>query len=152
MLLLKVRRLENDVLEILTNEKSVELLQRNTHGRLGCVLESGEPYVVPINYYFDGSWIFCLSAAGLKLSALQANPNTCLQVYEVDGQFRWKSVIAFGEYEEVHDAGERKQILDTFQRRFSLLTPAAAVGLDKRSGDVVAFRINMKRITGRMET
>lgn len=139
------------MLEILTNEKLIELLQRNTLGRLGCVLVSGEPYIVPINYYFDGSFIFCLSAAGLKLSALQANPKTCLQVDEVDDLFRWKSVIAFGEYEEVQDAGDRKHILDTFQRRFSLLTPAAAIGPDKRPGDVVAFRINMKRITGRME-
>jgi nitroimidazol reductase NimA-like FMN-containing flavoprotein (pyridoxamine 5'-phosphate oxidase superfamily) len=139
------------MLEILTNEESTELLRKKTVGRLGCVLESGEPYVMPINYIFEDGVIACYSVEGLKLMAMRANGRACVQVDEIEDTFQWKSVIAFGDYEEVRDSVVQKHILDTFQTRFSSLTPAVATRHERTTGDVVVFRINVKRLTGRME-
>jgi nitroimidazol reductase NimA-like FMN-containing flavoprotein (pyridoxamine 5'-phosphate oxidase superfamily) len=39
----------------LGNKDALAILRKGTLGRLGCIA-AGWPYVVPVNYYFDGEW------------------------------------------------------------------------------------------------
>jgi len=48
-------------------------------------IAAGWPYVVPVNYFFDGKDIYIHSLPGKKLDALRANPRACLQVDEITG-------------------------------------------------------------------
>jgi uncharacterized protein len=117
-------------------------------GRLGCI-DNGEPYVVPINYVFEDESIYSHSLPGQKIEALRANPRACLQVDEIENDFSWRSVIAFGDFEEIRVPTDRRAILSKLLARFPLLTPVESVmAQDAAAPDSVVFRIRIDRITG----
>ena len=72
---------------------SLVILRDGALGRLGCIADEG-PYVVPVNYFFDGSDIYIHSLPGRKINAMRANPRVCLQVDEIKDSYHWRSVIA----------------------------------------------------------
>ncbi len=117
-------------------------------GRLGCVVDGG-PYVVPINYYFEDGCVHSHSLQGLKIAALRKNPRACLQVDDVSSGTQWRSVLAFGNYEEVIKPGERSQILSKLLQHFPLLTPVeSAIVEDAGPLSVIVFRLRIDRISG----
>ena len=59
------------------------LLRNQNIERLGCCRES-LPYVVPVNYFFDGEDIYIHSTPGHKIQIMRANPYVCLHVDEVE--------------------------------------------------------------------
>ena len=86
---------------------------------------------------------------GLKLIGLRANPRACGQGDEIESDLRWRSVLAFGTFEEIWKPSERKEILSKLLTRFPLLTPVeSAIAEDGSPLDVVVFRIVIDRITG----
>ena len=141
------------MLSELSEETALKILGKNKLARLGCVLESGEPYIVPINYFLESDAIYCHSFEGLKISALRANPKACVEVDEIENLLEWKSVVAFGEFEEITDIAERRRIIKIFLDRFTKLTPAEAVRREAmQPGEVIQFRIDIRRVTGRAES
>jgi nitroimidazol reductase NimA-like FMN-containing flavoprotein (pyridoxamine 5'-phosphate oxidase superfamily) len=117
-------------------------------GRLGCV-DNGEPYVVPVNYVFEDMSIYSHSLPGRKIEALRAHPRACLQVDEIRDDFNWRSVIAYGNFEEIRVPGDRRSALGKLLARFPLLTPVESVmALDAGAPDSIVFRIVVDRITG----
>ncbi|MGH9765205.1 MAG: pyridoxamine 5'-phosphate oxidase family protein [Blastocatellia bacterium] len=132
----------------LSAEETTEILARGRIGRLGCIDDRG-PYVVPVSYIFRGDAIFAHSLNGRKISALRADPRTCMQVDEIKDDFHWRSAIAFGSYEEVKGPDERKSVLDELFVRYRNLTPIEAVPPDKNGPeDVVVFKINVESVSG----
>jgi nitroimidazol reductase NimA-like FMN-containing flavoprotein (pyridoxamine 5'-phosphate oxidase superfamily) len=105
------------------------------------------PYVIPVNYFFDGEDIYIHSMPGRKIKTMRANPYVCLQVDEIEDTFNWISVIAFGQFEEVYDTTERDRIMAAMFQRFPYLTPVESKARDSLS-DVIFFRIRIERITG----
>ena len=125
-----------------------ELLEAGKVGRLGCV-DRHQPYVVPFNYFFDDGCIYGHSLPGKKIEALRAHPRSCVQVDEIQDDLHWRSVIAFGNFEEIHDELERKRTMRKLLDHFPLLTPVESVViLDVVPPEVVVFRICIDRITG----
>jgi nitroimidazol reductase NimA-like FMN-containing flavoprotein (pyridoxamine 5'-phosphate oxidase superfamily) len=57
------------------------LLMSGNFGHLGCALE-GRPYVVPMNYAYDGKELYFFTTEGMKTSFISVNPQVCLQVEE----------------------------------------------------------------------
>ena len=135
-------------MKALVEEEARALLGACRIGRLGCI-DTGEPYVVPINYVFEDELIYSHSLPGRKIEALRANPRACLQVDEIDNDFSWRSVIAYGSFEEIRTPGERRSILGKLMARFPQLTPVESVmAQDASAPDTVVFRIRVDRITG----
>jgi nitroimidazol reductase NimA-like FMN-containing flavoprotein (pyridoxamine 5'-phosphate oxidase superfamily) len=133
----------------LEQEEAASLLQSEGLGRLGCIYENA-PYVVPINYYYEDGCAYSHSLPGVKISALKENPRACLQVDKVDNELSWKSVLAFGEFEEVENASKKKEVLQKLLARFPRLTPVESV-LTNDAGPfppIIVFRIRINRITG----
>lgn len=124
-----------------------ELLANSKIGRLGCADERG-PYVVPVNYVFDGENIYVHSLPGRKLAALQANPKACLQVDEIIDEYHWRSAIAFGTYQDVTDPVERSRAVATLLARFPHLTPVESVPVHDGQSSVILFRIHVEEVTG----
>lgn len=62
----------------------------------------GRTYIVPITYVFDGDAVIGHSAEGLKLRMMRANPHVCFEVDQRDNLANWRSVLAWGTYEELH--------------------------------------------------
>jgi nitroimidazol reductase NimA-like FMN-containing flavoprotein (pyridoxamine 5'-phosphate oxidase superfamily) len=132
----------------LSKDESYKLLRAGRLARLGCVAE-GHPYVVPVNYVFDGESFLIHSLPGRKIEALRADPRVCLQVDEIDGDLRWKSVLAFGAYLEVTEAAERERALNCLLSLFPQLTPVESViAGDATAHAPVVFRVRVERVTG----
>jgi nitroimidazol reductase NimA-like FMN-containing flavoprotein (pyridoxamine 5'-phosphate oxidase superfamily) len=140
----------NKMIEELNEEVSQKFLEKHSIGRLGCILETGEPYVVPVAYIFEEGDVYVHSLPGQKISALRKNPKVCLQINEIseDG-FEWKSVIAFGEFEEIKDKDKKTSVLFEFYEKFPQFTPVEAkFDAETSIKKVIVFRININRLTG----
>jgi uncharacterized protein len=136
------------MMKTLPEDEARELLSVCRIGRLGCV-DNGEPYVVPINYVFEEGAVYSHSLPGRKIEALRAHPRACLQVDEIENDFAWRSVIAYGNFEEIRVPSDRRSILGKLLARFPLLTPVESVmAQDASAPDSVVFRIRIDRITG----
>ena len=132
----------------LLDEEARALLSAAKVGRLGCV-DNGEPYVVPINYVFEDGSVYSHSLPGRKIEALRANPRACLQVDDIEDDFEWRSVIAYGNFEEIRVPSDRRSILGKLLARFPQLTPVESLmAQDAGAPDSVVFRIRIDRITG----
>ena len=96
----------------LTPEQINDVLFSEVVGRIGCSAE-GRTYVVPITYVFDGEGVYGHSAEGLKIRMMRANPHVCFQVDHRQNLANWRSVVAWGVYEELHgkEAHDALQIL-----------------------------------------
>ena len=130
---------EVDAFDVILNSKV---------GRLGCI-DNDEPYVVPINYLLEGDSIYSHSLPGKKIQAMRTHPRVCLQVDQIDGEFRWRSAIAFGTFEEIQLPMERRSIIAKLLARFPQLTPVeSAIVHDAAAPDSVVFRIVVDRVTG----
>ena len=139
------------MIKVLSTEKSRELLRRGRLARLACI-SNDEPYVVPVNYVFDGENVLVHSLPGRKIEAMRANPRVCLQVDEIEDEFGWKSVLAFGTYEEITNGSERARAMHTLLARFPKLTPVESY-LAGGTGTPapIVFRIQVDKISGLSE-
>ena len=132
----------------LDDDEARDLLSEERIGRLGCV-DDGEPYVVPVNYIYDGECALVHSLPGRKIIAMRSNPRACLQVDRIESDFGWKSVIAYGLYEEVTNKADRTRALDDLLKRFPQLTPVETlIAEDAMAPDPIVFRIRVDRLTG----
>ena len=132
----------------LKDDEARELLSNERIGRLGCIEENG-PYVVPVNYVYDGECVIVHSLPGRKILAMRANPRACLQVDQIESDFGWKSVIAYGKYEEITNAAERSRALEELLKRFPQLTPVETlIAEDAMAPAPIVFRIRIDRVTG----
>ena len=134
----------------LSEAEATKLLTRQRIARLGCITEAG-PYVVPISYYFADGCVYSHSLPGLKIDSLRNDPRACIQVDETESDIRWKSVLAFGTYEEVKP-NERSEVINKLMQRFATLTPVeSALAADAGPQPVIVFRIRVERVTGLAE-
>ena len=130
----------------LRDSDSLAILREGNLGRLGCIA-AGWPYVVPVNYFFDGKAIYIHSAPGKKIDALRANPRVCLQVDEIKDSYHWRSVIAYGTFEEVSNEETRENVLTKLYSRLPHMTPVESRLVEGSMGTIV-FRINVEEVTG----
>jgi nitroimidazol reductase NimA-like FMN-containing flavoprotein (pyridoxamine 5'-phosphate oxidase superfamily) len=123
-----------------------KLLSENTLGRLGCISD-GEPYVVPVYYYFDGESIYIHSLPGKKIEALRKHHGACLLVDEIEDPYRWRSVIAYGDYEEITDEQVReRKLLELFHHLPHLSPVESKMAKDDRN--LLVFRLRLRQLTG----
>ena len=81
--------------EDMSHAEMHELLERQSFGHLGCARD-GRPYVVPMNYAFDGENLYFFTTEGMKTNFIESNPEVCLQVEEVADSSHWRSVMVIG--------------------------------------------------------
>jgi nitroimidazol reductase NimA-like FMN-containing flavoprotein (pyridoxamine 5'-phosphate oxidase superfamily) len=86
----------------ITENECREILARATLAKLGCSLED-QPYVVPVGIAYEADYIYVFSTFGKKIRWMRTNPKVCVQIDELTGQSEWASVIATGEYQELHE-------------------------------------------------
>ena len=133
----------------LGNTDALAILREGTLGRLGCIA-SGWPYVVPVNYFFDGKDIYIHTLPGKKLDALRANPRVCLQVDEIRDSYNWRSVIVYGTFEEVSNEETKENVLIKLYGRLPHMTPVESRLVQGMKGTIV-FRIKVEEVTGMAE-
>ena len=136
-----------------------DILSNNYIGRLAYIAR-GEPYVIPITYYYeqDKNSIVSYSADGHKIRSMRINHAVSLQVDEITSLNRWQSVVVHGLFEELKqiDAkfhlhefaegvkktiAEREKLNPQFIGDFSSKL--------KREGNPIVYRIKIREITGK---
>jgi nitroimidazol reductase NimA-like FMN-containing flavoprotein (pyridoxamine 5'-phosphate oxidase superfamily) len=135
------------MLRQLSEPETRDLLASGRVGRLGCVFDDA-PYVVPVSYIFHDDLVYIHSLLGRKIAALRANPKACLQVDEIRDEYQWRSAIAFGDYREVTDSGERDRAARELLERFPHLTPVESVPVHDGGSSVIVFCIQVKQLSG----
>jgi nitroimidazol reductase NimA-like FMN-containing flavoprotein (pyridoxamine 5'-phosphate oxidase superfamily) len=147
---------------ILREEQIEEVLLSNILGRIGCG-DGSRIYVVPVNYVYEGNSIIAHSAEGMKIQMMRKNPQVCFEVDEMKSFTNWKSVIAWGEYEEITDATEKYEAMKLFVDRTlrlkisetAVLPELASERVHPRSPGMikpVIYRIRLTEKTGRFES
>ena len=91
----------------LTEPECIHVLQRAHVGRLACARD-GQPYIVPISFYFDGydRALYSFSTVGQKIHWMRDNPRVCVETDDVADRFHWVTVVVTGLYDELRDASE----------------------------------------------
>lgn len=146
----------------LTSNEIEHVLHSQIIGRIGCH-DNDRVYVVPLSYAYDGKYIYCHSYEGRKLQIMRRHPDVCFQVDEMKDMGNWKSVVAWGRFEELTDKKEKNQALVALLKRAlpfvtSITTHLGASwpflpeddnGYDEIPG--VVFRILAEEKSGRFE-
>ena len=127
------------------------LLMRANFGHLGCARE-GRPYVVPMNYAYDGKELYFFTTEGMKTSFISVNPQVCLQVEEIIDSTHWRSVMIIGRAERLTKSEDMERAMQQIVERNPSLTPAiSSTQLDAwgRTVDIALYRIQPELIDGR---
>ena len=146
------------LIQSMTRQASIELLERAKLGRLACAHE-GQPYITPIVFAYDGDWLYSFSTLGQKVDWMRANPQVCLEADEILNREDWATVIVFGQYEELPDtpahAAHRRQAYELLKRRAAWWEPGyVKTVLDgkERPLEPLYFRIAIEKISGHRGT
>jgi nitroimidazol reductase NimA-like FMN-containing flavoprotein (pyridoxamine 5'-phosphate oxidase superfamily) len=132
----------------LTRTEAQSLLSMERIARLSCIAD-GFPYVVPVNYIFDGESIYVHSLPGRKVDAMRLDPRVCLQVDHIENEWNWRSVVVTGYYEEITSEQERSCKMGRLLAHFPQLTPVESViAGDAGAPTPIIFRIRVEKITG----
>lgn len=143
----------------LRSDEIEQVLGSQIVGRIGTHTD-GLTYVVPISYAYDGIYLYGRSLKGMKIDMMRKNKNVCFQVDEMHDMANWKSVIAWGEFEELTAPPERNQALQRLMDRHLPIVSSQTVHLtaewpfpEKEIGAIegIVFRVKLNRKTGRFE-
>jgi len=130
---------------ILTPDEVDSMLRRNRVGRLGCSAND-RPYVVPIGYAYDGTYLYSYGTPGRKIEVMREQPLVCFQLDEIEWPSTWRSVVAEGVYEELTDEPARRRAIGLLANGAGLV----ARGLDA-SFPMIVYRIRLTESSGRFE-
>jgi nitroimidazol reductase NimA-like FMN-containing flavoprotein (pyridoxamine 5'-phosphate oxidase superfamily) len=119
----------------------------------------GKPYVIPMNFGFDGDYVYLHgSATGKKVDSLKNNPEVCIS-FSTDHELRYvneevacswsmryRSVLVYGKAEFVEEPDEKVRSLNIVmahytERPFEYSAPSIR--------EVMVFRVKIERIDGR---
>lgn len=143
----------------LSHEQIEEVLHEQIVGRIGCHFD-GVTYVLPISYAYDGDYIYCLTKEGMKMKLMRQNSRVCFQVDDLQNMANWKSVIAWGDFEELKNGAARKEAVQQLMKRALPIISSETTHIgpywpffpdnpDEIKG--IVFRIRLEAKTGRFE-
>ncbi|REE07702.1 nitroimidazol reductase NimA-like FMN-containing flavoprotein (pyridoxamine 5'-phosphate oxidase superfamily) [Winogradskyella pacifica] len=147
------------MLGYLNNKQIEHVLQSLIIGRIGCHADD-RTYVVPVTYAYDGKYIYGHTKEGLKISMMRKNPMVCFEVDVMENMSNWRSVIAWGKFEELKSPEQRKEGLKILMNAvMPLMTGETTIShpmsdshqktIEAMKG--VVYRIELTNKTGRYE-
>ena len=147
------------MLGTLSKSQIDNLLRSQLIGRIGCHAD-GKTYIVPVNYAAVGKYIYLHTTEGLKLDMMRKNPHVCFEVDEIESLANWRSVIAWGTFEELQNTTAQtkgiKILSDRLapyitQPKFSAKQKSVPPLVVEKSIQTIIYRIKIKERTGRFE-
>jgi len=147
------------MLGVLTKQECRNILSSQVLGRIACCDEN-LPYIVPLTYSYDGEFLYGQTFDGKKLEILRKHPRVCFEVDTMTDMRNWKSVLVFGEFEELSDREAEQARSKLFDKVLTLMTSATVhphehettgTVADDRRMKPIMYRIRIEEITGRFE-
>lgn len=119
-----------------------KVLESNVIGRIGCS-GNNRIYIVPVTYVYENDSVIGHTAEGLKVELLRKNPECCFQVDEVQNISSWRSIIAWGRFEELKGE-EAENALAKLVEKLGPLMPGES-GQLARMGPISSSRVSTQR-------
>jgi nitroimidazol reductase NimA-like FMN-containing flavoprotein (pyridoxamine 5'-phosphate oxidase superfamily) len=158
----KVRRSDR----AMSDEDSEALLHRALVGRIGTIDAEGTPYVVPLNFVFEGQprriHLHLAKQTGHLASNLKFSPKVCLEVDEAgpliatgetacETGHAYESTVCFGRAHMVTDERERRRLATLFIRKYvDEQMPGRSYKRDLSFLDIVDFvTVEIEAVTGK---
>lgn len=131
------------------------LLRRVGFCHLGCVDGRGRPYVVPMNFAYDGECVYFFTTEGMKTENMEQHPEVCLQVEEIEDAAHWQSVLVFGRAERLAHADDVERAMQHITKSNPTLTPAinrTRIDSWDRANEIAVYRVRPEAMDGRRAT
>lgn len=148
------------MLGTLTKDQIDHVLDSQVIGRIGCHAD-GKTFVVPITYAYDGKYIYGHSKEGTKIKMMRKNPHVCFEVDVMDNMANWRSVILWGEYEELKEVDSQEKGMKILMDRLRPLMASETVysnehhsmrpQLVEKEVKAIAYRIKITESSGKFE-
>ena len=110
----------------LSESEAINVLERGTSGVLALCGADGQPYAVPLSYaYREGRLYFHCALTGHKVDLLSQNARASFCVIDQDlvvpeaYTTHYRSVIAFGEMQELTDDTQKREALLVLSNRYA---------------------------------
>lgn len=143
----------------LEKRECLTLLENNFIGRLGFILND-TPFILPTTYYYDAddNCILCYASEGHKINSMRKNSNISFQVDEIKNISEWKSVLLFGDFEELADYDAKiylqkfvEGVQDTISEQKGASPKFINDFMTRMSQEQlpVVYKIKLKNITGK---
>jgi nitroimidazol reductase NimA-like FMN-containing flavoprotein (pyridoxamine 5'-phosphate oxidase superfamily) len=110
--------------------------------------------ITPVHYVADGAWLFGRTSEGAKLDTLRHNQWVAFEVDEVEGLFRWRSVVVHGAFRILGPEGPPAdaELWERAIDRLRELLPETATYEDPVAFRTVVFGIHVDAVSGREST
>lgn len=148
------------MLGALTKNQIEHVLRSQVIGRIGCCA-GNDMLIVPVTYVYHKGYIYAHSKEGLKVQMMRKNPKVCFQVDAMENMANWRSVIAWGNFEEIKNPREQMSGMKIMTDRFIPFMTSETVrpshGLShppkvlEKGFKAVVYRIKVNKSTGRYE-
>ena len=141
----------------LSNEESIEILQKATAGTLALLGDENYPYAVPISYvYHKGKLYFHSALAGHKVDAIRKCEKASFCVIEQDDVQPKKyttffcSVIAFGRIHIIEDEQEKLETARMLGNRYNPNDDESLQKeMEKGFSRMLMIRFDIEHLTGK---
>lgn len=127
-----------------------QVLRTETLGRLG-VYGGGSVHVFPVSYGYDGKDIYLQSRNGAKIAHLRAHPDACLEVEQITSPTVWRTVIAYGAYEEITEPVARRRALALIAAQGNQPHPPSMAAGAGDGCEPVVYCLRLYDVQGRYE-
>jgi nitroimidazol reductase NimA-like FMN-containing flavoprotein (pyridoxamine 5'-phosphate oxidase superfamily) len=138
----------------LASEQIDQVLCANVTGRIGCT-DGTKMYIVPVSYVFNGSYLIAHSKEGMKIDMMREHPYVCFEVDETADDANWRSVLVWGDYEEITDPKERYYAMKSLVSHLMHIKVNETASMQEPPQEQllrpVVYRIRIKEKTGRFE-
>ncbi len=143
----------------LSTSESTNVLRNNYNGHLAYISQ-GNPYVIPITYYFDheDSSIISYTAEGHKIDAMRKNPSVSMVTEQIQSLVNWKSALVHGTFEELDGELAKQKLHEFYEGVKGIIRrneDKAVEFINEFSsklysrGSPIAYRIKILEITGK---
>lgn len=124
--------------------------------RLG-LLDDEEPYIVPLNFGYDGQALYFHSAPmGRKIDLLKKRPRVCFEFDTIEGLIeakeachwgiRYRCVMGVGTAHFLEDPQEKQRALELLMRQY---TPDPFSFPEKALRDTTIIKVTIESISGK---
>jgi uncharacterized protein len=135
------------------------LLKKCTYCNVAMIDEDNSPYIVPMNFGYDESFIYLHSAkSGKKIEILKNRSKVCISL-STDHELRWqnesiacsysmkyRSVLVLGNAEFVENIEEKRHALSIIMKQYS---DKKFVFNDPAVENVAVIKVKIERMEGR---
>lgn len=141
----------------LSEEESINILQRSTAGTLALLGDNDYPYAVPISYvYVNGRLYFHSALIGHKVDAIRSHDKASFCVIDQDEVHPekyttfFRSVIAFGKVHIIEDEAEKLETARMLGNRYNPNhEEALQKELEKGLSHMLMIRFDIEHLTGK---